>query len=172
MFIPKVQPTPTDPAVVDQLKSLSKKIDDLTKEKDVLSAKTAELEIRLRASEHNSVARLANATSTATPLILEPLRALATNDPIPSFPRTERELRLMSSANVVDVLKALDASIHGTPGERKARLRQECGRMDEMRDKGWTNVVDERGENYGKEKNYAARDLRRRASMEETPGEV
>ena len=47
-------------------------------------------------SEHNSLARLRNATSTATPLILEPLRASVTNAPIPDFPRTERELRLMS----------------------------------------------------------------------------
>lgn len=96
MFIPKVQPSPTDPAVIDQLKSLSKKLDDLTKQNDVLSAKTAELEIRIRASEHNSLARLTNATSTATPLILEPLRAPATNGLIPGFPRTEHDLRLMS----------------------------------------------------------------------------
>lgn len=127
MFIPKEQPSPTDPAVIDQLKSLEKKLDELTKRNDALSTKTTELEIRVRASDHNSLARLTNATSTATPLVLEPLRALATNGPIPGFPRTERELRLMGAADVLAVLKALDVSIGGTPGERKGRLRAECG---------------------------------------------
>lgn len=49
MFIPKAQPSPTDPAVIDQLKSLEKKLDELTKLNDALSAKTTELEIRVRA---------------------------------------------------------------------------------------------------------------------------
>lgn len=49
MFIAKEQPSPTDPAVIDQLKSLSKKLDALTKQNEVLSLKTAELEVRVRA---------------------------------------------------------------------------------------------------------------------------
>ncbi|MCJ1428487.1 hypothetical protein MMC29_006397, partial [Sticta canariensis] len=127
MFIPKEQPSPTDPAVIDQLRSLAKKIDDLTEQNDLLTTKVAEMEIKIRASEHNSLARLRNATSTATPLILEPLRAPVTNTVIPGFPRTERELRLMSATEVLAVLKALDVSIKGKSGERKARLRAECG---------------------------------------------
>lgn len=60
MFIPKEQPSPTDPAVIEQLKSLAKKLDDLTKKNDALSTKTAELEIRVRARSafSTSVSRL------------------------------------------------------------------------------------------------------------------
>lgn len=49
MFIPKEKPSPTDPAVIDQLRSLTKKIDDLTEQNDNLTTKMAELEMRFRA---------------------------------------------------------------------------------------------------------------------------
>lgn len=49
MFIPKEQPSPTDPAVIVQLKSLAKKIDDLTEQNDILTMKMTELEIKIRA---------------------------------------------------------------------------------------------------------------------------
>lgn len=49
MFIPKEGPPPTDPAVLDQLKTISHKIDKLREDNDVLAAKTRELDLRLRA---------------------------------------------------------------------------------------------------------------------------
>ena len=49
MFIPKEKPVPTDPAVFDELKSLSKKFDDLARQNDALSTRTNELELRLKA---------------------------------------------------------------------------------------------------------------------------
>ena len=49
MFIPKEGPPPTDPAVIDQLKSLSQKINKLQAENDVVAAKTRELDLRLKA---------------------------------------------------------------------------------------------------------------------------
>lgn len=81
MFIPKEQPAPTDPAVIDQLKSLSKKLDDLTKQNDLLSMKTTALEVRLRArsvscassfSDGTSSAPLSCETDAGTKLMLEP----------------------------------------------------------------------------------------------------
>lgn len=49
MFIPKEGPPPTDPAVIDQLKTISHKIDKLHEDNDILAAKTRELDLRLRA---------------------------------------------------------------------------------------------------------------------------
>lgn len=49
MFIPKEGPPPTDPAVRDELRAHSRKIDKLAEQNDMLSTKTKELDLRVKA---------------------------------------------------------------------------------------------------------------------------
>ena len=59
--------------------------------------------------------------------VLFPLHDLAANKPIKGFPRHERDIRIMASGEVVNVLKALDVEVSGAAAERKSRLRMVLG---------------------------------------------
>ncbi|KAI9722636.1 MAG: hypothetical protein M1812_001567 [Candelaria pacifica] len=120
-----LQPPPS-PLVLQQIQALTARIDGL--------------ETRLKASEANSTARLANSRIQAPSYHLNPLHDVHTNKPIKHFPGREQDIRLMSGAlgspdeayiladvkiadEVVEVLKALDEDVGGTPADRKQKLR-------------------------------------------------
>ncbi|KAL8929293.1 MAG: hypothetical protein Q9208_001376 [Pyrenodesmia sp. 3 TL-2023] len=96
-----------------------------------LEARNNDLETRLKAAEHNALARHLNAllppNSTHTPL--HPLHSIHTNQPLRNFPKKVSEIRTMSAPEVAALLKELDADVttRVNAGERKARLKEVIG---------------------------------------------
>ncbi|KAL8853886.1 MAG: hypothetical protein Q9221_001357 [Calogaya cf. arnoldii] len=107
--------------------SFEKKIHNLEK-------KSEDLDTRLKASEHNALSRHLNAlippsTSAAHHTNLHPLHSIHTNTPLAKFPRKESDIRTMSSLDVTNLLKELDANDNKKmdAAERKARLKEVIG---------------------------------------------
>ncbi|CAF9911662.1 hypothetical protein IMSHALPRED_010539 [Imshaugia aleurites] len=98
------------------------------------------LEIRMKANEHNTTARILNTHLSLSPLPnknnipLTPLHALSTNRPIRSFPKHEKDTKTMAAADVIQCLQDLGVPSLGlSAGEKKARLKGEIGLASEER---------------------------------------
>ncbi|KAL8889313.1 MAG: hypothetical protein Q9215_003393 [Flavoplaca cf. flavocitrina] len=116
--------------------SFEKKIHELEK-------KSEDLDVRLKAayfntnlaplsnSEHNALSRHLNALipPSSHHQNLHPLHSIHTNTPLKNFPRKESDIRTMSSLDVNNLLKDLDAQTGRKmdAGERKARLKEVIG---------------------------------------------
>ncbi|KAI9819598.1 MAG: hypothetical protein M1827_007048 [Pycnora praestabilis] len=85
------------------------------------------LELRIKAVDHNNLARLKNSRLKGDSYKLDELHDVHTNTPIKAFPGKEKDIRLMSPAEVKTILTALDTDLSGTPAERKTRLRVHIG---------------------------------------------
>ncbi|KAL8672847.1 MAG: hypothetical protein Q9168_002723 [Polycauliona sp. 1 TL-2023] len=97
-----------------------------------LEKKTEDVDTRLKAAEHNALARHLNALippSAATHQNLHPLHSIHTNTPLKNFPRKESDIRTMSALDVSNLLKELDADTGRKmdAGEKKARLKEVMG---------------------------------------------
>jgi hypothetical protein len=77
--------------------------------------------------EVNNVARLINSTLTDADLQLSPLRNVATNELIDQFPATPRAIRVIPSAALDTVLRALGMEIDGQINQKRQRLRVQVG---------------------------------------------
>ncbi|KAL9134636.1 MAG: hypothetical protein Q9175_004176 [Cornicularia normoerica] len=111
----------------ERIKNLTTANAELRKEYDAL-------ELRMKANEHNTTARILNAHLSLSPLPnknnipLTPLHDLSTNRPLRNFPKHEKDMRTMGSADVIQCLQALDVPSLGlSAGEKKAKLRGEIG---------------------------------------------
>ncbi|KAL8725066.1 MAG: hypothetical protein Q9166_007597 [cf. Caloplaca sp. 2 TL-2023] len=96
-----------------------------------LEKRNEDLETRLKASEYNALARHLNALlppSSTSHQNLHPLHSIHTNTPLKNFPKKESDIRTMSSLDVANLLKELDAdTMKKDAGERKARLKEVIG---------------------------------------------
>ncbi|KAL9633552.1 MAG: hypothetical protein Q9204_003347 [Flavoplaca sp. TL-2023a] len=96
-----------------------------------LEKKSEDLDVRLKAAEHNALARHLNALipPSSHHQNLHPLHSIHTNTPLKNFPRKESDIRTMSSIDVNNLLKELDAQTGRKmdAGERKARLKEVIG---------------------------------------------
>ncbi|KAK3176632.1 hypothetical protein OEA41_007955 [Lepraria neglecta] len=105
------------------------RIKNLTTANAELVKKNATLETRMMANEHNNTARLQNShlpPLSHTPLV--PLHDLGTNRPIRHFPKHEKDIKIMSTAEVIQVLQALDIKTMGmSQVEKKQQLRAQTG---------------------------------------------
>ncbi|KAI4127513.1 MAG: hypothetical protein LQ338_003171 [Usnochroma carphineum] len=95
-----------------------------------LEKRNDDLETRLKASEHNALARHLNALippSSHQPL--HPLNSIHTNQPLKNFPKHEHDIRTMSHSEVATLLKELDADVTTkvSVAERKTRLKELIG---------------------------------------------
>ncbi|KAL8795938.1 MAG: hypothetical protein Q9195_001682 [Heterodermia aff. obscurata] len=79
-------------------------------------------------SDQNALARLLNSRIANPDHVLTPLKEAATNLPIKSFPKHERDIRTMSATEVTTTLRSLDQPTTGPTVEQKSRLRQAVGR--------------------------------------------
>ncbi|CAD6594094.1 MAG: hypothetical protein ASARMPRED_008519 [Alectoria sarmentosa] len=116
-----------------------------------LQKKYDALDLRMKANEHNTTARILNTHLSLSPLPnknnipLTPLHDLGTNRPIRSFPKHERDMKTMGSVDVIQCLQALDVPSLGlSAGEKKARLRGEIGLAKEEKDVGGLNGKEEK----------------------------
>ncbi|KAI4232150.1 MAG: hypothetical protein LQ349_005178 [Xanthoria aureola] len=130
--------------------SFEKKIQGLEK-------KTADLDTRLKASEHNALARHLNALipPSSHHQNLHPLHSIHTNTPLKNFPRKETEIRTLSAPDVTNLLKELDATDGAKKvdaGERKARLKEVIGVGERSSVVQNAALVDEVGEKGKKDK--------------------
>lgn len=110
------------------------RIKNLTTANAELQKKYDALEVRMKANEHNTTARILNTHLSLSSLPnknnipLTPLHDLSTNRPLRNFPKHEKDIKTMGSTDVVQALQALDVPSLGlTPGEKKAKLRGEVG---------------------------------------------
>ncbi|KAL9031892.1 MAG: hypothetical protein Q9180_006764 [Flavoplaca navasiana] len=82
-------------------------------------------------SEHNALSRHLNALipPSSHHQNLHPLHSIHTNTPLKNFPRKESDIRTMSTLDVNNLLKELDAQTGRKmdAGERKARLKEVIG---------------------------------------------
>ncbi|KAL2046524.1 hypothetical protein ABVK25_011805 [Lepraria finkii] len=105
------------------------RIRNLTSANAELIRKNAALETRMMANEHNNTARLQNShlpPLSYTPLV--PLHDLGTNRPIRHFPKHEKDIKIMSPAEVIQVLQALKIKTVGmSQAEKKQELRAQTG---------------------------------------------
>ncbi|KAL9000470.1 MAG: hypothetical protein Q9169_000987 [Polycauliona sp. 2 TL-2023] len=96
-----------------------------------LEKKNEDLDTRLKAAEHNALSRHLNALIPPSNLHqnLHPLYSIHTNTPLKNFPRKESDIRTMSSLDVSNLLKELDADTGRKmdAGEKKARLKELMG---------------------------------------------
>ncbi|KAL8895485.1 MAG: hypothetical protein Q9192_003608 [Flavoplaca navasiana] len=96
-----------------------------------LEKKSEDLDLRLKAAEHNALSRHLNALipPSSHHQNLHPLHSIHTNTPLKNFPRKESDIRTMSSIDVNNLLKELDAQTGRKmdAGERKARLKEVIG---------------------------------------------
>ncbi|OCK91300.1 uncharacterized protein K441DRAFT_664946 [Cenococcum geophilum 1.58] len=91
----------------------------------------ADLRVVLAATEHNTVARVANSHVNRPNVPLMALHDLATGAPIPGFPGTIAQITAMQGADVNNVLMALNLPVNGTVPERRQRLRLHIGLLAE-----------------------------------------
>lgn len=110
------------------------RIKNLTTANAELQKKYDALEVRMKANEHNTTARILNTHLSLSPvpnknnIPLTPLHDLSTNRPLRNFPKHEKDIKTMGSTDVIQALQALDVPSLGlTPGEKKAKLRGEVG---------------------------------------------
>ncbi|KAL6719798.1 hypothetical protein ACLMJK_001719 [Lecanora helva] len=107
------------------------KITNLQKQNAEQAKRIEALEIRVKASDHNTTARLLNAHAYHTRSLhapLTPLRDLSTNRPIRQFPKHERDIKTMGPAQVIQVLQALDVPTLGmSAAGKKGELRAQVG---------------------------------------------
>ncbi|KAL9016646.1 MAG: hypothetical protein Q9185_006019 [Variospora sp. 1 TL-2023] len=119
--------------------------ESLEKKIHALEARNAELETRLKASDHNALSRHLNSLLPTThhspssscsshhtqppPPPLHALHSPSTNTAPKSFPRKETDIRTMPAADVTALLKELEVDVKGvvSAGERKAKLREYVG---------------------------------------------
>lgn len=91
----------------------------------------ADLRVGLAATEHNTVARVANSHVDRSNVPLMALHDLATGVPIPGFPGTIAQITAMQGADVNNLLMALNLPVNGTVPERRQRLRLHIGLLAE-----------------------------------------
>ncbi|KAL9074863.1 MAG: hypothetical protein Q9161_002001 [Pseudevernia consocians] len=120
----------------DRIKNLATANAELQKKYDGL-------ELRMKANEHNTTARILHTHLSLSSLPnknnipLTPLHDLSTNRPIRNFPRHEKDMKTMGSTDVIQCLQALDVPSLGlSAGEKKARLRGEIGLAKEEKEAG------------------------------------
>ncbi|KAF6232501.1 hypothetical protein HO173_009167 [Letharia columbiana] len=116
------------------------RIKNLTTANAELQKKYDALEVRMKANEHNTTARILNTHLSLSSLPnknnipLTPLHDLSTNRPLRNFPKHEKDIKTMGSTDVIQALQALDVPSLGlTPGEKKAKLRGKSGWRRRMR---------------------------------------
>ncbi|KLU90776.1 hypothetical protein MAPG_10627 [Magnaporthiopsis poae ATCC 64411] len=85
------------------------------------------IETRVIASDSNAIARVLNSILTRPDDTLHPLRALATNENIPDFPRTREDIDSMNADTLETMLRALDQPLGGELLEKRRRLKHAIG---------------------------------------------
>ncbi|KAL9124054.1 MAG: hypothetical protein Q9217_006580 [Psora testacea] len=108
------------------------KIKNLTQANEALTNKNADLETRVKANEHNAVARTNNShlAKSANPnhAALTPLHDVGTNRPIRQFPKHEKDIKTMAQSQVIQILQALDVKSLGMgAADKKAEVRAQIG---------------------------------------------
>ncbi|KAI3316511.1 hypothetical protein HD806DRAFT_517383 [Xylariaceae sp. AK1471] len=83
-----------------------------------------EREVRDKARQLNTFAQLVNNSQATNPENkLKPLRAVATNQQIASFPQTVAAMDRLGSAAVNNILRQLEQPTEGVIAERRQRLK-------------------------------------------------
>ncbi|KAI4190660.1 MAG: hypothetical protein L6R41_000671 [Letrouitia leprolyta] len=106
------------------------KSEALEKKIRALEKRNEELEVRLKASEHNALSRHLNSLlPPQSHTALHPLHSIHTNTPLKNFPKHANDIKTMSSLDVATLLKELDADVTKVvnAGERKSRLKDVIG---------------------------------------------
>ncbi|KAG8526543.1 uncharacterized protein KY384_008744 [Bacidia gigantensis] len=106
----------------------AEQIKNLITSKEALEKRNTELELRVKANEHNAVARTNNShlAQSANPnhTTLTPLHDVGTNRAVRQFPKHERDIKTMAQHQVIQILQALDVKVLGLgASEKKAELR-------------------------------------------------
>lgn len=116
--------------LISKNKEQTGKNESFEKKIRALEKRNEELEVRLKASEHNALSRHLNSLlppQSHTPL--HPLHSIHTNTPLKNFPKHANDIKTMSSLDVAALLKELDADVTKSvnAGERKSRLKDVIG---------------------------------------------
>ncbi|KAF2140194.1 uncharacterized protein K452DRAFT_299580 [Aplosporella prunicola CBS 121167] len=103
------------------------KANSVASSKDSTELKLEKLDTRLRATNHNNVARIANSHLVSADDHLHVLHSLKTNRPIERFPSTPKDIAKLTDTLVDAMLLALDADRMGTKESKAERLREHIG---------------------------------------------
>ncbi|KAL2285916.1 hypothetical protein FJTKL_07408 [Diaporthe vaccinii] len=112
--------------ILQQLVTLTHRVDGLNDRVDGLSNKFDQLQNRVMAEHHNSLSRIAN-NRLPTPEHLEGLHNVLTNELIPQLPTTVQGIQSLNMYNATRILEELGQEPSGNLAARKRRILLELG---------------------------------------------
>ncbi|KAL8407489.1 hypothetical protein RB594_006350 [Gaeumannomyces avenae] len=110
-----------------RLERIEGRLDRLEDRMERLEGRMERIETRATASDSNGIARVLNSAVRGPEQLLHPLRAAATNEEIPDFPRQLEDIDQMNGHTLGIVLRALDQSSGGGVPEKRKRLKGAIG---------------------------------------------
>ncbi|KAI3333212.1 hypothetical protein F4824DRAFT_472602 [Ustulina deusta] len=108
---------------VDRGQQILDRLDRMMEEVRQVHIRLGTMETRSAARDSNAFARVLNSRQRKPEDLLQPFRALDTNEEIVLFPRTVREMTSLSVETVTDILQLLGESTQGNVTQKSRRLK-------------------------------------------------